>query len=77
MEYDVILNGVHIGCHNIFRHTLGGNVFKAILITVTLAPLSEAAMPVSYKLMGTGSGDTFNLKGKVDMLKHTMMAAGV
>jgi hypothetical protein len=34
-------------------------------------------MAMSHQLMGTGPGDAFDLEGKVDVLKHTVMAAGV
>jgi hypothetical protein len=50
---------------------------KPILGAVPLATLGEAAMPVSHQLMGTGSGDTFDFEGEVDMLHHRMMAVAV
>jgi hypothetical protein len=34
-------------------------------------------MPVSYQLMRTGPGDTFNLECKIDMLKYTVVATFV
>jgi hypothetical protein len=50
---------------------------KTVLGAVPLTPLGKAAMPVAHQLMGTGSGDAFNLEGEVDMLKHTMVAVVV
>jgi hypothetical protein len=32
-------------------------------------------MAMSHQLMGTGSGDTFNFEGKVDVFKDRMMAS--
>jgi hypothetical protein len=58
-------------------HSGGLDHFKTILGAVPLAPPSEAAMPVAYQLMRTGSGDAFDLKGEIDVFKHTVMAAGV
>jgi hypothetical protein len=51
------------------------NHLKAILGAVPLTTLSEAAMPVSYKLMGTSPGDTFDLKSKINMFEYGMMTA--
>jgi hypothetical protein len=54
-----------------------GYILETVLGTVPLAPLGKAAVPVSHQLMRTGPGDTFNLEGEVDMLKHTVVATGV
>jgi hypothetical protein len=71
------LKVVHIGRHRFTGHGVGCDVFKAILIAVPLTPLSKAAMPVSNQLMRTGSGDSFNLEGEVDVFEHTVMTVGV
>jgi hypothetical protein len=73
------------GTHQIFITTLPINIFdglwlyhlKSVLRAVPLTTLSKAAMPVSHQLMGTSPGDTFDLEGKVDMLKHTVMTTFV
>jgi hypothetical protein len=49
------------------------HVLKAVLRAVPLTALGKAAMPVSYQLMGTGSGDTFNLEGEIDMFEHAVV----
>jgi hypothetical protein len=59
------------------RDGIRGNITKPIFGAVSLTTLGEATMPVSYKLMGTGSGDTFDFEGKVDMLKHAVMTVSV
>jgi hypothetical protein len=61
----------------VFFNTLGCYKIESILGAVPLTTLGKAAVPVSYKLMRTGPGDSFNLEGKVDMLEYTVMAAGV
>jgi hypothetical protein len=58
-------------------NTLWLNHLKAILRAVPLTALGKAAVPVPYQLMGAGSGDTFNLESEINMLKYTMMAAGI
>jgi hypothetical protein len=34
-------------------------------------------MAMSHQLMGTGSGDTLNFEGKVDVFEHTMVTVGI
>jgi hypothetical protein len=46
----------------------GSHRLEPILGAIPLTTLGEATMPVSHQLMGTGSGNTFNLEGEVDML---------
>jgi hypothetical protein len=72
-----IFNILHIICEAPFINSRRSYKLKPVLGTVPLAPLSEAAMPVSHQLMGTGSGDTFDFEGEVDMLHHRMMAVAV
>jgi hypothetical protein len=61
----------------VFFNALGCYEIESVLRTVPLTSLGKTAMPVSHQLMGTGPGDAFDLEGKVDVLKHTVMAAGV
>jgi hypothetical protein len=55
----------------------GGYILEPFFGTIPLATLGKGTMPMSHQLMGAGPGDTFNLEGEVDMLKHTMMATCV
>jgi hypothetical protein len=72
-----IFNVLHIICEASFVD--GGRSYKleSVLGAVPLAPLSEAAMSMSHQLMGTGSGDAFNLEGEIDVFKHTVMTVFV
>jgi hypothetical protein len=62
-NFQVIRKFILIDAHGCYE-------IKSVLGAVPLTTLSKTAMPVSYKLMGTGSGDTFNLEGKINMLKY-------
>jgi hypothetical protein len=42
---------------------------ETILGAVSLTPLGEGAMAVSYQLVGASAGDTRNLKGEVDVFE--------
>jgi hypothetical protein len=67
------LNGFHISCKQPSVDTLRCYVFEPVLGAVPLTPLGEAAMSVSNQLVGTGTGDSFNLEGKVNMLHYRHM----
>ena len=61
----------------ILLNARGKNHLETVLGTITLASLCEATMSVSHKLVRTGTRDTLNLKGEVDMLKHAMVSVTV
>jgi hypothetical protein len=67
----------HILIEGAIAQGRGYYILETIFRAVPLATLSEAAMAVTHQLMGTGSGNTFNLEGEVDMLKYAMMATCV
>jgi hypothetical protein len=60
-----------------FVHGLRYYYTKAVFGAVTLATLSEAAVSVSYELMGTRSGDAFNFEGEINVFEDTVMSVFV
>ena len=65
-----VLNILHIICEATAVDSRRFHIIKPILRAIPLAALGEAAMSMSHKLMGTGSGDTFDFEGEVDMFKN-------
>jgi hypothetical protein len=61
---------IHLA-HKGFRIDSGRDyVVKPIFFTVSLTPLCESAVSMSYQLMGTRTGYTLNFEGEIDVLEY-------